>query len=231
MTINWLAHPLTALEHHLVKDQVCGAFSLLHNMTSWPLITFYQKDRNIFKIKIVTNSKSTIWEGSACWMPRGLSVPLQICWSCSLAGPFHAQRSRHTRHPFPNMPVMRQLRPFVEPCVPCVPRIPSPPLQVCLRSTDILGHYGCAVLLGSNCVLKKLWTCVWFWFLGISSTWKLSEDSLPTMRCAGSKIRNVNYLLCATPTLETYVHLKYCDYISAPNGIQEALIPNPAAEV
>ena len=112
MTIPWLAHPLTALEHHLVKDQVCDTFSLLNNIDNWPLITFYQKDRNIFKIKIVTSSKSTIWEGSACcrchavlvflykyaghavWqgpsMPSipGIPVaPFQICPSCDNRGP------------------------------------------------------------------------------------------------------------------------------------------------
>ena len=148
MTINWLAHPFFALLHHLVKDQVWDAFSILHNMTNWPLITFYhtreieKKIETYIQKKKSYKFKSTIWEGSDCWMPGVLSVPLQICRSCSPAEPFHAQRSRHTRRPFPNMPVMRQPRPFVEPCVPCVPRIPGPPLQVCLRSTDILGHYG-----------------------------------------------------------------------------------------
>ena len=120
----------------------------------------------------------------------------------------HAMRSSHTRSPFTSMPAVNGHTWTL--------------WLVFIRLCSSAGFKLCPKEIVNMCLILIQW---------IGFTWKLSEDSLPTMRCTGSTIRNVNYLLFAAPTLETYVHSKYCDHISAANGIQEALIPNPAAEV
>ena len=141
--------------------------------------------------------------------PSPLSKYARHATTEALRRALHAMRSSHTRSPFTSMPAVNGHTwtlwlVFIRLCS-------SAGFELCPK--EIVNM--CLILISGNQFYVKTFRR------------KFAYHALCRKHDKECKL---SALLCSY-TWNICVHLKYCDHISAPNGLQEALIPNPTAEV